>query len=164
MSYLETIDLDVRTIIDKNVHILKLNDVINELVLTQNCEKYVCILTEKHSKLTKYDEYIREEYNFDTYFCYNTSFVKYDNPHNIPSNITNLHIKQKVYYTKGEYEGELRKNRKNIFINIDKYGNTWLDIWKVINELYLLSNDSVNDSFYEFKKYNKNTLTCCFIT
>ena len=154
MSYLDLLDLDVRTIIDNRLHTLRLSDVIDELVLTQNCME----LKEYTEESMDYTGNIEEKNNLETSWCFVTNF---DNPYNLPSNITRLHLYENIYYYSGKKVGQIRRTN-NYFVDIDKYGNTWLDIWKVINELYLLSDDSDHCFFEGFEDYDDHTLSICF--
>ena len=156
MSYLDLLDLDVRTIIDNKLHTLRLSDVIDELVLTQNCMK----LKEDTEETMDYTAHIGGKNNLETSWCFVTNL---DNPHNLPSNITRLHLDEDIYYYSGKKAGQLRRTN-NYFVDIDKYGNTWLDIWKAIDELYLLSND-IDHHFIELLypyRYDDHTLSVWF--
>jgi len=154
MSYLDLLDLDVRTIIDNKLHTLRLSDVIDELVLTQNCME----LKEYTEETIEYTGNIGMKNNLETSWCFVTNF---DNPHNLPSNITKLCLSSYGCYASGKKKGQVIRTN-TYFVDIDKYGNTWLDIWKVINELYLLSDNSDHCFFEGFEDYDDHTLSICF--
>jgi hypothetical protein len=89
--------------------------------------------------------------NFSSQWCYKV--VQFNNPHNISSNIKMLHLDDNVYYN-GEIYDTI-----DYFVEINKFGNTWLDIWRCVDELYKQRIDTSYQIFKGFKEYNEDTLT-----
>jgi len=151
MSYMNTLKSDIICIIYNKVYKLYMNDVLKELKETQN-------------KITKLidDIYLDEliiSNNFNTDWRIGT--VKFDNPHNLPKNITKLYLEDNIYHEYGKNKGKLYRTN-HYFVKIEKYGDTWLDIWKCVEELFNNKNDYENHVFVGLKQLNEDTMNCIF--
>tara|TARA_B110000503_G_scaffold130406_1_gene203761 strand:- start:164 stop:562 length:399 start_codon:yes stop_codon:yes gene_type:complete len=129
-----------------------MNDVLIQLKETQN-------------KITSFidDIYLINELivanSFNT--DWRIGMVKFDNPHNLSKKITKLHLEEHVYHEYGRNKGTLYRTN-HYFVNIEKYGNTWLDIWKCAEELFNNKNDFENRFLIGFEQFNENTMNCIF--
>jgi predicted RNA-binding protein len=148
---MNTLKQDVIIIIYNKVYKLYMNDVLKELKETQNKIKNVIDYLYLHKII------IENGFNSG----WRIGGVKFDNPHNLPTNITKLHLEDKIYHEYGRNKGKLCRT-KHFIVNIKKYGNTWLDIWKCVEELFNNKNDYDNKFFIGFEPLNENTLNCIF--
>jgi hypothetical protein len=151
MSYMNTLKSDLIIIIYNKVYKLYMNDVLMELKETQNK------ITKQLDDIILDELIIANNFNSD----WRIGMVKFDNPHNLPKKITKLHLEDQIYHEYGKNKGQLYKT-KHFFVNIAKYGNTWLDIWKCVDELFNNKNDFENRFFIGFEQFNEDTMNCIF--